>query len=63
MEALINGKIGTDDRGLIDEDIAPPLRRSLTIAIRWKDGQDPGNKVRLQERLAARRTQEAVVRR
>ena len=64
IQALINGKIGTDDKELIGKDIAPRLRRSLTITIRWKDGDDPGNRVRVQERpTTVHLKQEVVVRR
>jgi len=63
LKALIDEKIGTDDKMLIDKYIAPPLRRSLTITIRWKDGQDPGNTVRVQEHSSLRSQQQVVVRR
>jgi len=45
LSALVQDKIGTDDREIIERDIAPPLRPSLVIKIGWKDGDDPGKEV------------------
>jgi len=43
LGALLRDQIGTDDKKLIENDIAPPLlRRSLVITIQWKDGRPPG---------------------
>lgn len=48
--ALLRDKIGTDDKKLIETDIAPPLRPSLVIKIRWKDDR-PGGTVHVQKRV------------
>jgi hypothetical protein len=45
--ALAEDRIGTDDRRVIAEDIAPPLRPSMEIKIRWRDGKGPGPVVHL----------------
>jgi hypothetical protein len=42
LGALSNDRIGTDDRVVIETDIAPPkLRPSLEIKVRWKPGTPP----------------------
>jgi hypothetical protein len=48
IRALAQGLIGTDDKETIDEYIAPPLRPSLEISIRWRDFS-PGTTVQLRE--------------
>ncbi len=63
IEALTKGKIGTDDDMLIDKHISPPLRRSLTVTIRWKDGEDPGNGVRVEEHPTVHLKQQVALRR
>jgi len=52
LRALIDEKIGTADEKLIDEDISPKVRPSLTITISWKDGDYPGNVVHLAKHQA-----------
>lgn len=63
LGGLIHDEIGTDDKALITKDIAPPMRRSLEIRIRWKDGEDPGERVHVQERSTVSMKQQVVVRR
>lgn len=46
FQKLMGGTIGTGDKAVIDRDIAPSgLRESLVITIRWRDGDDPGDRV------------------
>jgi hypothetical protein len=47
LGALADDRIGTNDKNIIDKDICPPLRPSLVITVRWKDGDDPGGSVYL----------------
>jgi len=53
LGALIDGRIGTDDKGIIDRDIAPTMRRSLVIKIGWPDDDGPSSTVELQEHSRA----------
>jgi hypothetical protein len=63
LQDLIHDRIGTDNKALIDNDIAPRLRRSLVIEIRWKDGEGPGKTISVQQRSTVQRKQQAVIRR
>jgi hypothetical protein len=47
LTELALDQIGTNDREVIAKYIAPPLRPSLEIKIRWPDGADPGGTVHL----------------
>jgi hypothetical protein len=57
LEALARDHIGTDDKRVIAQFIAPPLRPSLEIHIRWRDGDGPGDRVRISENNTAHRQQ------
>lgn len=51
LTALARDQIGTNDKLLIERDIAPSLHRTLTITIRWRDGvTPPGGTVHFQHR-------------
>jgi hypothetical protein len=64
FKRLMEGQIGTSDRRLIDEYVAPEgLRDSLVITIRWKDGADPGDRVRIRNRAAEHQEQHLIARR
>ena len=41
LGALVRDEIGTDDKEIIEREIAPPLRPSLVIKIGWKDDKGP----------------------
>ncbi len=41
LRSLIANRIGTDDKSIIDEVIAPESRASLEIRIHWPDGEGP----------------------
>jgi hypothetical protein len=43
--ALAQDRIGTDNKKVISEFIAPPSRPSLEIRVRWRDGEGPGGSV------------------
>jgi len=53
LRGLIRDDIGTNNKELIERDIAPPLRPSLVIKVGWKDGDPPGGTVHLQEHSTA----------
>ena len=42
IEALATDRIGTDDKEVISEHIAPPSRSALEIRVKWRDGDGPG---------------------
>lgn len=42
LAELLTDRIGTDDKKIIEEVIAPPQRESLEIRIHWPDGMGPG---------------------
>ncbi len=63
LRGLLYDQIGTDDKERIAKEIAPPLRRSLVIRIRWKDDKGPGGKVHVQERSTVYSQQQVVVKR
>jgi len=44
VTTLFHAELGSDDKEIIQRDIAPPLRPSLEIKIHWKDGRGPGSK-------------------
>ena len=44
--SLAQDRIGTDDKEIIAELIAPPTRPSLEIRVHWRDGDGPGPTVR-----------------
>jgi hypothetical protein len=48
IRSLARDRIGTDDKAIIAELIAPPTRPSLEIQVRWRDGEAPGPVVRTQ---------------
>jgi hypothetical protein len=48
IRSLAQDRIGTDDKKIIAELIAPPTRPSLEIQVRWPDGHAPGPVVRTQ---------------
>jgi hypothetical protein len=60
LGALIHGTIGTDNKKLIEMDIAPPLRSSLVIRIRWRD-DGPGTTVRVRQRVSHHTQQQVHV--
>lgn len=45
LESLAQDRIGTDDKKIIAEFIAPPTRPSLEIRVTWRDGDGPGSTV------------------
>jgi hypothetical protein len=47
INALARDQIGTDDKRTIEENVAPKLRPSLEIHIRWRDGGGPDPEVHL----------------
>jgi hypothetical protein len=49
ISALAEDRIGTDDKQVIAEQIAPPLRPSMEIKILWRDGKGPGAVVHLHQ--------------
>jgi len=63
LGGLLRDQIGTDDKELIAKYIAPPLRSSLVIRIRWKDDDDPGDTVHVQERSTAQTQPHVIMRR
>ena len=63
LGGLLRDQIGTDDKELIAKYVAPPLRSSLVIRIRWKDDDDPGETVRVQERSTAQTQPQVIMRR
>ena len=64
FKRLMEGQIGTSDRRLIDEYVAPEgLRDSLVITIRWRDGADPGDRVRIKNRATEHQEQRLIARR
>jgi hypothetical protein len=63
LTGLAEDKIGTDDEGIIQRDIAPPLRPSLEIKIHWRDGRGPGRKVQVQQDSSVHIQQHVVLRR
>lgn len=51
LQRLVNGKIGTDNREVIERDITPPLKRaSLTIRVHWKGDNPPPESVYLNQK-------------
>jgi hypothetical protein len=63
LGGLLRDQIGTDDKELIGKYIAPPLRPSLVIRVRWKEDDDPGGTVRVQERATVKQKQQVELRR
>jgi len=55
-------QIGTDDEEIIARHIAPPLRPSLEIKIRWREGSDPGDSVYIEQEYTAHQQQHVAVR-
>jgi hypothetical protein len=55
LSALARNEIGTDDKPTISTHIAPALRPSLKISIRWRDDKGPGDSVRIQNSATAQR--------
>jgi hypothetical protein len=56
FNSVMDAQIGTDDRRLVDEYVAPEgLRNSLVITIKWKDGADPGDRVLVSSRPSQQR--------
>jgi len=49
---LSNDKIGTADKIMIAEFVAPRVRPSLEIVIRWADGRGPGSEVQMKTNTA-----------
>jgi len=47
LMSLGNGVIGTDDRHVVREFIAPPVRNSLIVKIGWPPGQEPPSNVHI----------------
>ena len=46
IESIAKDLIGTDNKKIIAEIIAPPSRPSLEIRVRWRDGDGPSGFVR-----------------
>jgi hypothetical protein len=59
--SLAQDRIGTDDKKIISEFIAPPSRPSLEIRVRWRDGEGPGESVQTHVNTSVR--QHAISRR
>ena len=50
LGGLAMDRIGTDNPDLIARDNAPPLRRSMTIKVHWRRGDDLGDRIYVQEK-------------
>ena len=50
VRQLGNGKIGTSNKKLISEIVAPPKNITLQINITWKDGVGPGSRIMILSR-------------
>jgi len=62
LAALVDERIGTGDERLIKKDIAPQVRSSLIITIKWKDGWNPGDVIHfLQQEVSAQPEVEVFV--
>jgi|ERR1039458_4170900 hypothetical protein len=59
LGALVRDEIGTDDKEIIEREIAPPLRPSLVIKIGWKNDDGPAS-VHVQQRSTATVSQPLV---
>ena len=61
LDALVNGRIGTDVPEVIERDITPPLKRtSLTIRVHWKDDNAPPTGVYLRKKTQTHTRQHIV---
>lgn len=61
LNALVNGKIGTDDPEVIEREITPPMKRtSLTIRVHWKGDNPPPTGVYLHKKTQTH-TQQHIV--
>ena len=61
IESIAKDMIGTDNKKIIAEFIAPPSRPSLEIRVRWSDGDGPGGFVRTYTSTAVQ--QQVIIRR
>jgi len=61
IESIAKDLIGTDNKKIIAEFIAPPSRPSLEIWVRWRDGDGPGGFVRTHQSTAVQ--QHVMIRR
>ena len=62
LRSLIANRIGTDDKSIVDEVIAPEGRASLEIRIHWPDGEGPPpGRIRIRTQ-SENRVQQRVVR-
>jgi len=61
LDALVNGRIGTDVPDVIERDITPPLKRtSLTIRVHWKGDSPPPANVYLRKKVQTHKQQHVV---
>jgi hypothetical protein len=62
LKNLIHNKIGTDDKSAIARHILPPVRPSFEIKIHWREGDDPGGTMRVEQENTEQVRQQVVVR-